>query len=180
MHIRSLLAGAGLTAAAVAVPLVVVSTASADPAPAPAATAAASSPAAQSCPRLATRQQVKSYLAAHTDVAQELKTLRALPQDQRAQARRQYLAAHPDVAAQLTTFRQDRRGTWAEVAGARTAELDKYPAVQALFQDLAKAPAGRRAAEAKTYLAAHADAKSQLRQLRQDEKARLQSCRAGG
>jgi hemophore-related protein len=173
VHVRSLVAGIGIAAVAVAVPVVVVSTASAQDSPSTSSTAAAN------CPRLDLRKQVKDYLAAHPDVARELATLRALPQDQRAQARRQYLAAHPDVAAQLQQFRQDRRGTWAEVAGQRTAELDKYPAVQALLQDLATTPSGQRAAEAKKYLADHPDAKSQLRQLRSDDRARLQTCRAG-
>ena len=90
-----------------------------------------------------------------------------------------YLAAHPDVAAQFKQFRQDRRGSWAEVAGQRAAELDKYPAVQELVQDLAKTPAGQRAAEAKTYLAGHADARTQLKQLRSDARTQLQTCRAG-
>jgi hemophore-related protein len=107
-----------------------------------------------------------------------MKTLQAMPQDQRAQARKQYLAAHPDVAAQLKTFAKDRRGAWAEVAGARAAELDKYPAVQGLFQDLGKTPAGQRAAEAQKYLAAHPDAKAQLKQLRADARSHAQTCKA--
>jgi hemophore-related protein len=173
VHVRSLVAGIGIAAVAVTVPLVVVSTASAQDSP------STSSNATSNCPRLDLRKEVKNYLTAHPDVKQELATVRALPQDQRAQARRQYLAAHPDVAAQLKEFRQDRRGTWAEVAGGRTAELDKYPAVQALLQDLATTPAGQRAAEAKTYLTAHPDARTQLKELRADTRTRLQTCRAG-
>jgi hemophore-related protein len=173
VHVRSLVAGIGIAAVAVTVPLVVVSAASAQDSP------STSPAAAATCPRLDLRKEVTSYLAAHPDVAHEIATLRALPHDQRAQARRQYLAAHPDVAARLKQFRQDRRGTWAEVAGGRAAELDKYPAVQALVQDLATAPAGQRAAEAKTYLAAHPDARTQLQKLRSDVRARLQTCRAG-
>jgi hemophore-related protein len=167
VHIRSVLAGVGIAGVAVAVPLVVVSSASAAPSPT----------SSSSCPRLAVHQQVQQYLAAHPDVAQEIKTLQAMPQDQRKQARQQYLAAHTDVAAQLKTFRQDRRGAWAEVTGAATAELDKYPAVKALDEDLAKAPAGQRAAEAKKYLAAHPDAKSQLKQLRSDARSHRQTCK---
>jgi hemophore-related protein len=171
VHVRSLLAGIGIAAVAVTVPLVVVSTASADPAP-------SGSTTSTSCPRQSVRQEVQQYLAGHPDVAQEMKTLQALPQDQRAAARKQYLAAHPDVAAQLKTFRQDRRGAWAEATGARTAELDKYPAVKALDEDLATTPAGQRAAEAKKYLAAHADARTQLRQLRADARSHRQTCKA--
>ena len=171
MHVRPLLAGVGIAAVAVTVPLVVISTASADPSP-------SGSTSSTTCPRQSVRQEVRQYLAAHPDVAQEIKTLQAIPQDQRAQARQQYLADHPDVAAQLKTFRQDRRGAWAEVAGAAAAELDKYPAVQALVQDLGKTPAGQRAAEAQKYLAAHPDARTQLKQLRSDARSHRQSCRA--
>jgi len=171
VHVRSLLAGVGIAAVAVTVPLVVISTASADPSP-------SGSTSSTSCPRQSVRQEVQQYLAAHPDVAQEIKTLQGLPQDQRAQARQQYLAAHPDVAAQLKTFRQDRRGAWAEVAGAAAAELDKYPAVQALVQDLGKTPAGQRAAEAQKYLAAHPDARTQLKQLRSDARSHRQTCKA--
>jgi hemophore-related protein len=168
VHVRSLLAGIGIAAVAVTVPLVVISTASADPAPSGTST---------SCPRQSVRQEIQQYLAAHPDVAAEIKTLQALPQDQRPAARQQYLAAHPDVAAQLKTFRQDRRGAWAEVAGAAAAELDKYPAVQALVDDLGKTPAGQRAAEAQTYLAAHPDARTQLRELRADARSHRQTCK---
>ena len=171
MHIRSLLAGVGIAAVALAVPLVVVSTANAGP---------STSTAAQDCPRLAAHQAVKDYLAAHPDVAQELRALRQLPQDQRAQARQQYLAAHPDVATALTQLRADRRGTWAEVAGRNAAELDKYPAVKAMVEQLGQTPAGQRAAAAKQYLADHSDAKAQLTQLRADNRSRRQSCRSGG
>lgn len=175
MHVRSLLAGAGITAAAVAIPLVVISTASADPAPSGSTSSTSTS---TSCPRQAVHQEVQQYLAAHADVAQELKTLQAMPQDQRAAARKQYLAANPDVAAQLKTFAKDRRGVWAEVAGAKAAELAKYPAVQALFDDLGKTPAGQRAAEAQKYLAAHSDAKTQLQQFRADARSHAQTCKA--
>jgi hemophore-related protein len=172
VHVRSLLAGIGIAAVAVTVPLVVISTASADPAP------SGSTTSSTSCPRQSVRQEVQTYLTAHPDVAAEMKTIRALPQDQRAAARKQYLAAHTDVAAQLKTFRQDRRGAWAEATGARTAELDKYPAVKALDEDLAKTPAGQRAAEAKKYLAAHSDARTQLKQLRADQRSHAQTCKA--
>ena len=169
MHIRSLLAGIGIAAVALAVPLVVVSTANAGP-----------STTAQNCPRLAAHQAVKDYLAAHPDVAQEVTTLRQLPQDQRAAARQQYLAAHPDVATAFRQLRADRRGAWAEVAGRRAAALDEYPAVQAMVDQLGQTPAGQRAAVAKQYLADHSDAKAQLTQLRADNRSRLQSCRSGG
>jgi hemophore-related protein len=122
---------------------------------------------------------VKDFLTGHPELAQELAALRKLPQDQRKAARQQYMSAHPDVAAEAKQLRQDRRGTWAEVAGQAAAELAKYPAVQALVTDLGKAPAGQRAAEAKTYLAAHPDAKTQLKQLRSETRTRVQSCRAG-
>ena len=169
MHVRSLLAGVGITAVAVAVPLVVVSTASAAP----------SSATSASCPRQAVHQEVQQYLSGHPDVAAEIADLKNLPQDQRASARQQYLAAHPDVAAQLKTFRQDRRGSWAEVAGRAAAELDKYPAVSAMVDQLGHTPAGQRAAAAKKYLADHPDAQTQLKQLRADRRTRVQSCRAG-
>ena len=126
MHVRSLLAGVGITAVAVAVPLVVVSTASAAP----------SSSTSATCPRQAVHQEVTTYLADHPDVAAEIADLKKLPQDQRAAARKQYLAAHQDVAAQLKTFRQDRRGSWAEMAGTAAAALDKYPAVKAMVEQL--------------------------------------------
>jgi hemophore-related protein len=171
VHIRSLLAGVGIAAVAVTVPLVVVSTADAGP---------STSTSAQNCPGLAARQALTDYLAAHPDVAQELATLRKLPQGQRPQARQQYLAAHPDVAAQLKQMRTDRRGTWAEVAGQRAADLDKYPAVKVMVEQLGKTPAGQRAEAARQYLAAHSDAKAQLKQLRADNRSRLQSCRSGG
>jgi hemophore-related protein len=174
VHVRPLVAGIGIAAVAIAAPLVVLTTADAQSSP-----STSSSPAAD-CPRQDLHKQVQDYLAAHPDVAKELTTLRAMPQDQRAQARKQYLAAHPDVATQLKQFRQDRSGAWAEAAGRRTAELDKYPAVQALLQDLARTPDGQRAAEAKKYLADHADARSQLKQLRSDTRSRLQACRVGG
>lgn len=174
MHVRSLLAGVGIAAVAVTVPVVVISTASADPSP----SGSSGTTSSTTCPRQSVRQEVQQYLAAHPDVAQEIKTLQALPQDQRAAARKQYLAANPDVATQLKTFRQDRHGAWAEVAGAAAAELDKYPAVEALIQDLGKTPAGQRAAEAKTYLAAHSDARSQLKELRSDARSHRQTCKA--
>jgi hemophore-related protein len=170
VHVRSLLAGIGIAAVAVAVPVVVITTASADPSP-------SGSTSTTSCPRPAVRQEVRQYLAAHPDVASEITTLRALPQGRRAQARRQYLADHPDVAAQLKTFRQDRRGAWAEAAGAAAAELDKYPAVKALVEDLGNSPAGQRAAAARTYLADHPDARTQLRQLRADARRHARTCR---
>jgi hemophore-related protein len=169
VHVRSLLAGVGIAAVAVTVPLVVVSTASAEP----------TSSTASSCPRLAVHREVQQYLAAHPDVAAEITHLKQLPQDQRASARKQYLAAHPDVATQLKTFRQDRRGSWAEVAGAAAAQLDQYPAVKAMIEQLGQAPAGQRAAAAKQYLADHPDAQAQLKQLRAANRTRVQSCRAG-
>jgi hemophore-related protein len=174
VHVRSLLAGIGIAAVAVTVPLVVISSASADPAPSGSTTTSTST----TCPRQSVHQEVQQYLSAHPDVAAEMKTIQALPQDQRAAARKQYLAAHSDVAAQLKTFRQDRRGAWAEATGARTAELDKYPAVKALDEDLANTPAGQRAAEAKKYLAAHSDARTQLKQLRADQRSSAQACKA--
>ena len=128
---------------------------------------------------MAVHQEVQQYLADHPDVAAEIADLKKLPQDQRATARRQYLGAHPDVAAQLKTFRQDRRGTWAEAAGGAAAELDKYPAVKGLVDQLGQTPAGQRAAAAKQYLADHPDAQTQLEQLRADRRTRLESCRAG-
>lgn len=168
MHVRSLLAGVGIAVVAVAVPLVAVGTASAE---APATTS--------DCPRIALHQEVKQYLAAHPDVAAEFTHLKTLPADQRAAARKEYLAAHADVAAQLKTFRQDRRGTWAEVAGAAAAELDKYPAVKTMVEQLGQTPAGQRADAAKQYLTDHPDAQAQLKQLRADNRTRVQSCRAG-
>ena len=169
MHVRSLLAGVGTAAVAVAVLLVAVSTASAGPGPSTSST----------CPRLAVRPEVQQYLAAHPDVAAEIATLRQLPQDQRASARTQYLTAHPDVATQLKTFRQDRRGSWAEAAGGAAAELDKYPAVKAMVEQLGQTAAGQRAAAAEQYLAAHPDARAQLKQFRADNRTRVLSCRAG-
>lgn len=171
MHIRSLLAGVGIAAVAVTVPLVVVSTASAD-------TSTATS--TQACPAQGPRHALEDYLAAHPDVAQEMATLKALPQDQRAQARKDYLTAHPDVATELKQLRADRRGAWAEAAGQTSAELDKYPAVKAMVEQLGHAAAGQRAAAAQQYLATHPDAKAELMQLRADNRSRLTSCRSGG
>ena len=178
MHVRSLLAGVGIAAAAVTVPLVVVSTASAEPS-STTASSTTSSTTSTACPRIALHQEVKQYLADHPDVAAELTHLKGLPQDQRAAARKQYLDTHADVAAQLKTFRQDRRGTWAEVAGQAAAEMDKYPAVKVMVEQLGQTPAGQRAAAAKQYLADHPDAKTQLKQLRTDNRTRVQDCRAG-
>jgi hemophore-related protein len=169
VHVNSLLAGVGIAAVAVAVPLVTVSTASAEP----------SSSTASKCPRLDVRHEVQQYLTAHPDVAAEIAVLKKLPQGPRASVRQQYLAAHPDVAAQLKTFRQDRRGAWAEVVGGAAAQLDQYPAVKAMVEQLGQTPAGQRAEAAKQYLADHPDAQTQLKQLRAADRTRVQSCRAG-
>lgn len=168
MHIRSLLAGAGLAAVVAAVPLVAMSTASADPAPASA-----------SCPRLDLRQAIAEFLAAHPEVAEERATIRALPLEQRADAWRQYLADHPDIAAGARGLRAQLRGQRWEVAGNLAAALVARPELAGLRDALAGAQPDGRQAAAQAYLADHPEARAALQQLRQENRARLDACRAG-
>ncbi len=172
MHIRSLLAGAGLALVAVAVPVTVASVASAGDGGATATDVA--------CPGPGVRAAVADFLAAHPDVAAEVATLRALPADQRADARRQYLTDHPDVATALQGLRTDVRDRWWEAAGDRSAALQEHPALADLAQQLAGVPAGQRAAAARQYLTDHPEARGELREVRHDVAVRLQTCRSGG
>lgn len=167
MHIRSLLAGAGVATAVGVGALVVVTTASADPGP---GTTASSSPATSSCPRAGVRKEVTDYLTAHPDVKQELQKIRSLPKDQRAAERKTYLTAHPDVKQQLQKFRADRRGAWWETAGNEAAILQAHPDLADLFKAVGNAPAGQRRATAQAYLEQHPDVRTELQQVRQQQR----------
>lgn len=179
MHIRSLLAGVGLATAVGVGSLVAVSTASADPSPATAGSSpatASSSPATSSCPRADVGKEVTDYLNAHPDVQQELQKIRSLPKDQRAAERKTYLTAHPDVQQQLQTFRADRRGAWWETAGNEAAILQAHPDLADLFTTVGSAPAGQRQATAQAYLKQHPDVRTELQQVRQQQR---QACHQG-
>jgi hemophore-related protein len=167
MHIRSLLAGAGLAAVVAAVPLVVISTASADPAP-PSSSA--------DCPRQDIRQAIRDFLTAHPGVAAERAKIRALPPEQRADAWRQYLGDHPEIATAARDLRTQLRGDRWEVAGDVAAALAHHPELDGLRDALAHAEPGGRQAAAHAYLQQHPDARAALQQLRQEH----QACRPGG
>jgi hemophore-related protein len=166
MHIRSLLAGAGLAAVVAAVPLVVIATASADPAP-PSSSA--------NCPRQDIRQAIGDFLAAHPEVAAERAKVRTLPLDQRTDAWRQYLADHPEIATDAGDLRTQLRGDRWELAGNVAAALAQHPELNGLRDALADAKPGERQAAAQAYLDRHPDARTALQQLRQAN----QACRAG-
>ena len=170
MHVRSLLAGVGLAAVVVAVPLVVVSTASAGN---------GADPAAASCPRLEIREAIGAFRTAHPEVASERTTIRALPPGQRADAWRHYLADHPDVAADVRALRTELRGQRWEAAGNLAAAVAAHPELAGLRDALADAQPGQREAAGQAYLTAHPEARAALRQLRQENRARLDACRAG-
>jgi hemophore-related protein len=164
VHIRSLLAGAGLAVVVAAVPLVIISTASADPTP---------STSSAGCPRQDMRQAIDAFVTAHPEVAAERTTIRALPPDQRADAWRKYLADHPDLATAARDLRSQLRGDRWEVAGNVAAALAAHPELDGLRDALADAKPGDRRAAAQAYLAQHPEARATLQQLRQ-------ACRPGG
>ena len=107
MHVRSLLAGAGLALVVVAVPVTVVSVASADdrgPSSSPA-------PTAQCPPGI--RWEIAGDVAAAVDGSADLGGLRdalaAAPAGTRAQAAHQYLTDHPATRTALRELRQEIR-----------------------------------------------------------------------
>ena len=107
MHVRSLLAGAGLAVVVATVPITVVSVASADdggPASPPAPTAPCGP---------GVRWEIAGDVAAAVDGSSDLSGLRdalaAAPEGTRAQAARQYLTDHPDARAALRDLRQEIR-----------------------------------------------------------------------
>jgi hypothetical protein len=107
VHVRSLLAGAGLAVVVAAVPIAVVSVASADDGGPPTAPA----PAAP-CPP-GSRWEIAGDVAAAVDGSSDLSGLRdalaAAPEGTRAETAHQYLTDHPDTRAALRRLRQEVR-----------------------------------------------------------------------
>ena len=107
MHVRSLLAGAGLAVVVAAVPITLVSVASADDG-GPSAPPAPTAP----CPP-GIRWEIAGDVAAAVDGSSDLGGLRdalaAAPEGTRAQAARQYLTDHPDTRTALRELRQQVR-----------------------------------------------------------------------
>jgi hemophore-related protein len=154
MRTRTRLLLAGASAAAVLAVGVPVALADGGPSsPTPAAPAA--------CPH-----PVKDYLSAHPDVAAELKTLQALPADQRKAARQQWATAHPDLAAGLRAARREAGADAGVRLDVAADQLAAHPDVKALLDQLKSAPAGQRAQVARQYLAAHPGVRADLRALR--------------
>ena len=148
---RLLVAGATAAAAlAVAVPVALADGGPGTP-PAPAASCA---------------HPVANYLAAHPDVAAELKALRGMPADQRKTARQQWAAAHPDLAAGFRAARQEKRAAGGTRLDVAADQLAAHPDVKALLDAVKAAPAGQRAQAGKAYLAAHPGVRAELRDLR--------------
>jgi hypothetical protein len=107
VHVRSLLAGAGLALVVVAVPVTVVSVASADD-------GGPSSPPAPTAPCApGVRWEIAGDVAAAVDGSPDLSGLRdalaTAPSGTRAEAARRYLADHPDTRAALRELRQEIR-----------------------------------------------------------------------
>jgi hemophore-related protein len=169
MHVRSLLAGAGLAVAAAAVSLVVVSSASADDGAGPITSGV-------SCPGWEMRRAIDEFLLMHPQVAEERAGIRALPPELRPDAWRQYLTDHPDIAADINALRGQLRGQWWEVAGNVATAVEAQPELAGMFHALADAPPGERRAVGRDYLAEHPEARAALQDLRQDRRTRLQAC----
>jgi hemophore-related protein len=165
---RTLVAGTGLAAAlAVGVPVALADGGSTSP-------GTSSSPA--SCPA----HPVKDYLAAHPDVAAELKTLHALPADQRKAARQAWAAQHQDLAVGLkqaaTQARTQAGGHLGNRLGAAGDYLAAHPDVAALLDQLKNAPAGSRAQAARQYLTAHPGVRTELHDLRATVRQHRAAC----
>lgn len=172
MHIRSLLAGVGLTAVAVVVPLVAVSTASADD--------GADPTSAASCPGLEMRQAITDFLSTHPEVVDQRAEIRELPPEDRRDAWQAYLDAHPDVAADTAVVREELREQWWEIVGNAAATVHAYPELHGLLDRLADAPVGDRQAVAREYLADRPEARAALQDVRQENADRRLVCRSGG
>jgi hemophore-related protein len=151
--IRILVAGAGLTAVMVGVPAVALADSSS-----PSNT---SSTSAGTC-----AHPVVAYLSAHSDVATELKTLKAMPTAERAAARRSWAQAHQDEASGLRQAQQEARADRLAGLGAATSYVTAHPDVAALLTQLEQAPAGSRAATVRQYVKAHPGARAEARDLR--------------
>jgi hemophore-related protein len=138
----------------------------------------ASAPA--SCPRQDRHKAVADYLAGHPDVAAEVKTIRALPADQRAAARKAYLAQHPDVAKALKSLRGQATGDWADVLAPVGDYLAAHPDVADLLTQLKDAPAAQRHQVAENYLTAHPGTQAELRAAVTTVRQHARACRTGG
>jgi hypothetical protein len=107
VHVRSLLAGAGLAVVVAAVPVTVVSVASADDG-GPSASPAPTAP----CPpgvRWEIAGDVAAAVAKSPDLGGLRDALAAAPAGTRAQTARQYLTDHPDARTELRDLRQQVR-----------------------------------------------------------------------
>ena len=140
----------------------------------------ASTSSSTSCPVQDLRKARASYLAAHPDVAAEMKTIRALPADQRAAARKAYLTQHPDVAAALKALRGTATSDWADAVASIGGFLSAHPDVADLLTQVEKAPAAQRHQVAQDYLTAHPGTQSELRAALTAERQQARSCRTGG
>lgn len=133
-----------------------------------------------SCPRHDLHKAVSDYLAAHPDVAAEVRQIHALPADQRAAARKAYLAQHPDVAAALHGLRAQATGDWADALAPVGAYLAAHPDVADLLTQLKNAPSAQRHQVAEDYLSAHPGTKAELRDAMREMRQHARSCRTGG
>lgn len=133
-----------------------------------------------SCPRQDLRTAVKDYLAAHPDVAAEVKKIHALPADQRAAARKAYLAQHADVATALHNLRSQAKGDWADALAPVGDYLAAHPDVADLLTQLKDAPAAQRHQVAEDYLSAHPGTQADLRNALKAVRQHARACRTGG
>lgn len=133
-----------------------------------------------SCPRQDLHKAVSAYLAAHPDVAAEVKKIHALPADQRAAARKAYLAAHPDVASALHGLRAQARGDWADALAPVGSYLAAHPDVADLLTQLKNAPEAQRHQVAQAYLDAHPGTTAELRDGMKALRKHARTCRTGG
>ena len=133
-----------------------------------------------SCPRQDMHKAVAAYLAAHPDVAAELKKIHALPADQRAAARKAYLAQHSDVATALHDLRAQAKGDWADALAPVGAYLAAHPDVADLLTQLKNASAAQRKQVAQDYLSAHPGTQAELRGALKAVRQHARSCRTGG
>jgi hemophore-related protein len=115
MHVRSLLAGAGLAAVVAAVPLAVVSVASADDG----SSSASSGTGCAAGQRWELAGDAGALLSAHPDVQQLLTALGQAPAGQRAEAAQAYLSAHPEVGADLRAARSQLQADRAQLRADR-------------------------------------------------------------
>ncbi|HEV7211830.1 MAG TPA: hemophore-related protein [Blastococcus sp.] len=144
------------------------------------ASTSTSSSTSASCPVQDLRKARASYLAAHQDVAAEVKKIRALPADQRAAARKAYLAQHPDVATDLKALRGTATGDWADALASAGGFLAAHPDVAGLLTQLENAPAAQRHQLAQDYLTAHPGTQAELRGALTTLRGHARACRTGG